>query len=509
MKREIEAVLPQEYIGSAPFDMGVYFVSSREIFRYAYVAEREERFPIGEIVRELGDVCKAVTDESGEYLFLVFRRKHVLYGRRERRTYEIEAEMPISSYIDKGKIVNLYKNTINVYAISDIISKKTNPKQFTIRKDRRIDVIDKLVCHKGRVILSGGRMIELSYADILSDPVELRKLTIFAIEEELKKVTISMRVKKPVLMKPEPITFMGEDIQKEYFTEWGLVVVYATGVEVYRTEGENYRLEYVYTCAPEIVRARESLEISQRVFLKNGREVVEIKKTGPFKIAEVEEQARVFSGTSWILVLSSENYVVGAFGTRKSVRIKEKAEITEKHRELQQSLVMSAEECKIALDKYAKIDYKIIEGRTEVEQKIIVEKILNSFKAQVSNRFLVISLLLQEKLRWTKSAAEEMESCRKEIFHRAEKLADKNKCTIERASKIVEMLNRAQREVSKKGKETKEETEIRKRIGRIQENIRRNKEHREETSKMKGPLCLLRQQKELLLKKIESLQRLR
>ena len=134
----VGTVLPDEYIASTPFSNGVYYVTTTEIVRYVWTTDTKEAYTL--YIEDNTDKIQYIaTDEYGEYLCIVYRTKQVLYSRGAKSTYKIEAAMPNKSYIDKGKVISVYKQKICIQNIHDIVQRRTQSMQYDVEKNSRID----------------------------------------------------------------------------------------------------------------------------------------------------------------------------------------------------------------------------------------------------------------------------------------------------------------------------------------------------------------------------------
>jgi len=476
---------------------------------------------------ETGKVQHIAADEYGEYLCIVYRAKQLLYSRGVKEVYTIDTETPNRSYIDKGRLINVYKQKISIQKIHDIMQRRTASKQYEIRKNSRVDKIDRIVQEKERTIVVGKNLIEVTHTDMLDEAAEETK-TLFGLYDKEVNVSTVLRVKGPVLIKPEPVTFIAERIQREYITLWGMVVVYTTGIEVYRKDTNEYKLEYIYKCKARTVHTRESIVPESRVYIVDGIHIVEMKQSGPYKVQQIEEGSTVHIGSMSMLVTESKAaYVVKiqsasrvintntTINTSKGIsisteKIVHKTDSTEKERaQMLNRLTESIEAYTEELKKYKQIDYAIVEDKTKTEQLLIVEKIVNTMRTEVCNNIMILVLALQEKIKQTECTAKDICTMRDTVVKKKEALADRNKNILQKADRIVKAIEAANKEVkAMTNSKSKEVEQIRERIKTLQTAVERRAQEHKEDKKSNTDISMLKQQREYLLKKIQIMKAL-
>lgn len=502
MKRPIRAALPQEYLGSAVFGSGVYLVTHTEIVRYVALADEATRCPIEEITRRLGKVYALSADETGEQLLLVFRAKQVLYTRVGHSLKEIDVPAGIAHYLDRHRIFNLTATGVSVYETRQ----QTKEKLFKIKGSDKLGQVNQLVYTGQRVMLAGSRLVEMSYEDLFSEGVA-DKYLLFSLEDQLSRLSIvqTLRVKRAVLVCPEPITFIGEPIQQELFTEWGLVIVYQSGAEVYRSDQADYQLVYIYRCAPEVVASRASVFPKKKVLIKDKQDVVELTRSGPFRVAVVEATAKVFLTTTQLLVFSSTNYAVSLLApiTRPlpagpAARPADTA--------VKQELAGAAERVLQSIQKYRELDYSLLQGRSEKEQVLLLEKILNSFKETATDTALVLSLSLLEKIKYLQDLSQDLRSMKQELARKAADLAERNQAVLARVAGTVRQLQDVHAQVSTQEADSPVVAALRQRIAATAERVKRQAAEFLSHPETRQTAALLRQQQQLLQRRVQTLQ---
>ncbi|KAI5192175.1 hypothetical protein NECID01_1830 [Nematocida sp. AWRm77] len=502
VKKHTEAALPAEYIGSAVFSHGVYFVTRTELVRYVHLADEETRHSVESVLKKHGKLYCAETDEGGEHLLLGFRSMQVVYSRAEKEFKEMEMPVGAAYYLERNRIFSLTPASIAVYEAHT----QHKLKLLKIKETERLGQVNKLVYTEQRILLAGSKLMETTHENLFSEGIP-KVYTLFQLEDQMQKLTIvqTLRVKRPVLICPEPITFIAEKIQREVFTEWGLVVVYRTGVEVYRSKKGNYRLEYIYRSTPELVEGRRTLFPERQVFIKDGTKIVELTSSGPFYVGDVEESAKVFQGASFLLVLSLTNYTLSLLPGPQPVPAAEK-DVHPGDTAVKQGLSDAAERVHLAIEKYKEIDYSILEGKTEREQTLLLEKILNSFKETVTNNLLILSLSLQERAAYLCEASKDLASMECALHRQTKELAEGNSSLLSRLSSTAEYLKRIHVHLSAQEKDSPEVQRVRERIKGMEEKIKQKERAHLQSPEQKQTVSLLKHHKSFLQKHITILE---
>ena len=324
-----------------------------------------------------------------------------------------------------------------------------------------------------RIILAGMNMVEVAHINILDEEVVGSKMLSRLYNKDVDVCTL-LHVKGPVLMKPEPVTFIAERVHVEYNTLWGMIVVYRTGIEVYKKDKKDYKLEYIYKCSAQVVDIRDSIMPYSRVYIVDGIYIVEMKQSGPYIVKQIEKGSIVHVGAISMLVRDTNRvYIVKipSVSTVTKVSTERKVYTIEdtqnREVEVHRTLIESIELCKEELQNYAYIDYNLVKNKTEIEQMLITEKILNKVKSKICNNVMILELALQEKIKHIEEIAKHTERMEHTVEKKIEALADRNKKILQKMQGVVEAIEVANKEVRTRNSKNKEVEQIKERIRAI------------------------------------------
>ncbi|KAI5187237.1 hypothetical protein NEHOM01_2033 [Nematocida homosporus] len=505
--RRVSVNLPVEYQYSAVFIGGIYLVSYNKVVRYSSLSDTLESFEINDVLK-LGENPNVLADENGEYLLFGFKKRQIIIPRHTQERLEVRLDStPLATYIDKGKLVNLFNQGLTVYSLLDLSRKIDRPRVFTFKSDKRLSFcqLNKLSLLDNRLVLSGDMMLELTPSNILETDSTSNTKLLFA-EATITYSRTTLAIKGPVLMKPEPLTFIGEEISQEVFTTWGLVVVYHTGLEVYRAQDSEYHLVYVYKTKGRVVPLRPSLFAVKHVFLQDTTQLIELQQDGPFIISSVTATEEVLSLGEHLLVLGPQPQVLSTTAPVTPLVIPDRPlPVPAEETGIRSGLITAADNILATLRKYQTLDLAIINGRPKEEQKLLLEKILNTFKADVTNKSLILALSLQEKISYLQDTATEIYTLSQAINNQTQKTDNTRQKIITRIATLISQIKETRTQLTPQTSHPAVE-ELRTRITALKQQVDQESTRlQRERSQIIGQLHLLKQQNAFLRRKIADL----
>ncbi|OAG29002.1 hypothetical protein NEDG_01141 [Nematocida displodere] len=512
-ERALSKAAPVEYLECVPFDEGVFFVAPTAFVRYLARTDKTETHKLAMNLGDKGKLFHAVADKRGESVLLVFQNEQLLFSWAEKKVCTSPAiAPPVFVALEENKAVFFMYNAIHVVDLGSMLAGAPRATVYAITPDVRLGDPNAIVFYPKRVILGGTRVVEMEYVDVLAETVvPNEKHTLYELEVALASIDKKIRVKNFVLIKPEPVTFASEQITKEVFTEWGMVTAYETGIEVYQHKNQGYYLAYVYKCSPELVQGRATLGPKARVFLKDKKTLVEVLPTAPVKIAEVDEDARVYALGAHLLTLSNKNTLIStrpkevAIPAPDTPRTLPVQEIT-----IQKTLTQTANECLTWLNRYKNLDLSLLKGKTEEEHGIILEKILNAFKADVTDRVLVLALSLKEKLIYLQETVEALTQQQQDLLSKTSALATRNNAILRKTSRLFSSIKETYAAIATQptpftASEAQEIEALREEVAELSETIKITPSLQRREAILEGRLAFLKHQNIFLRKKIKDI----
>lgn len=462
---------PPEYLSVSPYRHGLFWITDREVGRYHAPTDRVETYSISGITGTRTRICYFTNDEAGEILCFVFNQEILLLEWHTKKHRSLERKCtPAAVYLDRHKVVGVSDESLS---ISDI-SFDTLPDShvYKLRGSQPGTVLDALVCDADRTIGVGDRLYEIENAMrglIFSHslpPQPKQKLAVLGI----------------ALVKPEPVVFAGERTQEECFTDWGLVVVYETGAEVYAKREKEYHLQYVYKQENlKPVGQRRTVLPLPRVYVQHADQIVELRKDGPY--------TAVFSGVGEKAFITGFFFV--SFGARirkhpiapESIQVVplENPEHPRRELSVQHRLERGAEACQEALRKHRDINYaEILEGKEVGEQLLVLRALLNNLTSSVVDRAHILELALAEKLEDLGQISEALSGRRRDIQRKkaeaqkqANEIRKKVENILQKMKSIRNTMNpKSQRDMRERSKEYTGDEEESEEASRLRERIK-------------------------------------
>ncbi|KAI5191544.1 hypothetical protein NEMIN01_1570 [Nematocida minor] len=494
----VSCSLPVDYFAAATFLNGVYFISYSAVYKY-FTTGHIEKYPFPAISPSFS---KVISTECGEYL--VFTQKNVQTVYNPSLNYMDTVTLsgkPTRTLIDKFAVINLLYNEIHIYHINKKghISKYKIPQSKLINKYR----IRKIARQDGRMLLIEDKLVEirLRIKESQSTGADIGGLDMM----------INVGMKSPVLIEPEPITFCAKPLEDILCTTWGGVMKYETGMEVYSRNYENYKLEYIYKTDGEIISTQDRVEAEEKLFLQETSQdqdgsvvnIVEIGKDGPVVIFQIKKKEKVYViNKSTFLVTGVVDRVVRCkkdTGTYHAPAVE-----LSKEKNIQRKESEVIEESMEYLRGYRNIEF-VLEDASEEENAMYIEKILNSFKEDVTAKILALGIMLSKKIEYIKETKEEIEKIEEKTRERICEASDKNERIIGRMSRIIKDMQDLKDKDINEDRNTLERIHVlKKKIEELKEKVK-TKSTQERLVKEKGEYCLLKQQNEYLMKKLETM----
>ncbi|KAI5171027.1 hypothetical protein NEFER03_0429 [Nematocida sp. LUAm3] len=475
----------------------LFVVRDGYIIRYSGVYLERGRYSVEHILREHGDSPRVFADEQGNYIFFGFIGGGVLFSLVTEEYYAVEyLGVFVTAYLERKKLIILFESSFIVSSIYDVIHKNKRDKVYVLRNSEKIGEKKKIVVSKstGRVLVSGERLFEIESPDIFQD----RSNSIVQIEDKLSR-RVSLRVTSPVLMRPEPLTFITEEVEEEIFTEWGLIVIYRTGIEAYKKESANYRLSYVYKGEFTSLKRKDTVYEEKKAFVRNKTQIVEITESAPLLFHETKESSYLLN--EHILLESKKILLI----LRKEIDYEQEITSTpKKEKSINRSLIDSTDILISNIKKYKAIDYSLIEKREEEEQILLLKKLLNSFEKEISNNLQILFLSLKEKLIYLFNVKKEIEA----IKGNSEKLFTETKTNNLRVTERIEAVKNSFKSLkthfSEKQEESPELVSLKASISSAKEKIKEFSISAQSNELLQNELLLLKNQNAFIKKKLKE-----
>ncbi|OAG30391.1 hypothetical protein NEIG_00554 [Nematocida sp. ERTm5] len=497
LEEVLPAGAPMEYLASAEFSTGVYFITYNGIYKQN-ITGSVEIYSLCDIPFTFNDV---VATMHGEYLIFTIDNTQIIYNpiMSHKKTVSL-LNSPMAVLVDNYTVINLFYNEIYVYNLSEAwISNYVIENNKLISKYR----IRRLFRQEEQMLLVEDKILETN--------LNLKNKDYQAANILWKDEKTRVNIKRPVLIQPEPTVFCAEPISDIICTAWGCIIKYTTGMEVYSIKDKNYKLEYIYKTTGMIVNKSSHLNAPERVYIKEkdssnaGRAIiVDISKSGPIKLLCIKNSEKIYAINSTTFMVKGDTDRIVRYRTAHNtyqaplIELEKEKTIHKKETDLIESSIEY-------LRKYKDINY-ILKGATEEENALYIKKILNSFKEDVTIRVISLGVMLEKKISYVKEVSEEIKKMQGTTSKKIEDVMEKNERIISRLGQIIEKIKHIHSQDTKTENATSNEH-----INALHQKIEEMKQKMQEPkmtknyTKLQGEYYLLKEHTRYLMKRLELL----
>ncbi|KAI5135422.1 hypothetical protein NEAUS06_1489 [Nematocida ausubeli] len=490
--------IPKDYLASATFSTGVYFITYNSVYKYN-TTRSIETYPFSEMPLSFSSV---VATAHGEYLIFTEKNTQTIYN--PLMNYKSTVTLPNAPgtiLVDNYSIVNLFYNEIYIYCIKDMQIRRYMVEQNKLISKYRIR---RLYRQEDRVLLMEEKILEINLK--IKDRQYQGLGTLSADDKK------TVMIRKPVIIEPEPVVFCAEPISEIVCTTWGGIIKYTTGMEVYSMNGENYSLAYIYKTEGTFINGKEQMEVQRRVFVRekekqteNGLEcgILEIGKTGPIQIFSIKKTEKIYVINDTTFLVEGETDRIVRYRTEQNAYQAAPIELS-KERDIQKKENNLIETSIEYLRKYKSIKY-VLEGATEEENALYIKKILNSFKEDVTMRVMSLGIMLENRIRYVKDVSNEIKIIEKATKEKIKEVTAKNEKIISRMGQIIDEIKHIyERDLQKKEEPSEHIQALKSQIQELKKKVQEPKTTRDFT-KLKGEYYLLKEQNRYLMKRLDLL----
>lgn len=495
IEKALSCSLPVEYFATAPFLNGMYFITYEAVYKYL-ITDRIEKYPFPRISPSFSRVqCT----ETGDYLIFTQKNVQTIYNPAINYLDKVTlAGFPTTTLVDRYTIINVIQNEMHIYQINS----KESTIKYRIEQSRLVNryKIRRITKQDEKILLLEDKIIEIKLK------TKDMKPSILLGAGSLDQIKI-VPLEKPVIIEPEPITFCTEPLEEIVCTKWGGIMKYTTGIEVYRNNYGQYKLEYIYKTAGKILNMQDMLEAEEKIYIEEKtekeRRIVEIGKDGPILMLSLKEREKAhLINSNTILVQGMTDRIVKCVREERtyqtaSIEMKEEKSIQMKEDEI-------IEESMEYIKKYQEIEY-VLPNATEEENALYIEKILNSFKEDVTTKILTLSIMLSKKISYIKEMSEDIERIEEKTKKKVCEVSEKNEDIIRKMGILIKEMQMI------KDTHVEEDDGIQDKIAHLKDRMAQIKEKihnrftQEKITKQKGEYFLLKQQNEYLMKRLKML----
>lgn len=541
----------------APFEGGIFLLSNETLIRYSIAGDTKEKYNLDSELAELANknrIIRICADTKGDYVLIQLENDQFIFSRHTRKLYLIPHPCtPSFTSLDQGIIINLFETAITTHSLLGLLKNASATNTFIFRVSYLMQDNIKLVTTAGNTLIQGDLLLELDAPNDLLLPSDTAKgptKKLFQRDANTSS-SASVSIRRCVLLKPEPITFLHEKQENVYFAEWGMVILYETGAEIYKRQGKDYRLGYIYKSKLIKVNSRPtSLPEKQLFFISNSvsisntstisntsgntAQVIELKEDAPFLTWEIplEDKTRadkdsldsliIFHCGSYLLDLSrgralllpQETHIstqLGSLGHPPSIIPQAPAKTNsfsgkEEEKTVSEALLKKAASIQEYLMKYSTLNYSFLVGRQEQEQELLLERVLVSLRKNICSKVLALLMTLKEKLLYLERAQTETLEVKNQSGNALIGRADKASALIKRLERTLSQVQQLKEALARKEKESPEVSALRDRIKEIAAAVKVSKIlPRSRKAEQEAQLLLLKQQRAFLRRKIAGL----